>query len=80
MIKFQCVRCRQRIGVPEAHAGRSVSCPTCQANVKVPMLEPEEPAAEESLDLDLALPRRNWQALAKMLGELDREAGPTGST
>ena len=47
MLKFRCGQCGQKIGVPEAYAGKRVRCPRCQQPARVPHeveAEPQPPA------------------------------------
>ncbi len=48
-IKFRCYKCNKLLGVPARKVGSIVSCPQCQAELRVPRLEAAvEPAAPDA--------------------------------
>ena len=46
-IKFRCYRCNKLLGAPRSKAGAVVSCPQCSAELVVPALGDEGPAASD---------------------------------
>lgn len=47
MLQFRCGKCGQKIGVPEAFAGKRVRCPRCQEPARVPREEQFSPPVPE---------------------------------
>ena len=68
MIKFHCVRCQQRIGVAEAHAGRKINCPQCETPLEIPPRQAEAPPTQPA-DLQVIVPDAGANLLAKMVGK-----------
>lgn len=52
MIRFRCGQCGQKIGVPEAHAGKRGKCPKCGAVVTIPAPAPAAVAAPQEPPID----------------------------
>src|SRR5688572_26702389 len=52
MIKFNCGQCGQKIGVPDAHAGKRGKCPNCGAVVSIPAPAMAVVATPQELPLD----------------------------
>ena len=47
MLQFRCGTCGQKIGVPEAYAGKRVRCPRCRQPARVPREDESAPPAPE---------------------------------
>jgi len=47
MIKFCCIYCNQKVGVPEESAGETVDCPNCGKDIVVPRLVIENQSPDE---------------------------------
>lgn len=47
MLQFRCGKCGQKMGVPEAYAGKRVRCPRCQEPARVPLEDRPAPSAPE---------------------------------
>jgi len=38
-LKFNCPHCQQRLGLPEAALGRTISCPICKGHIQLPKVD-----------------------------------------
>ncbi|MCC9606277.1 hypothetical protein LOC68_18680 [Blastopirellula sp. JC732] len=47
-IRFKCEACNQTLKAKAKHAGRSFACPHCSAKIRVPKLDGEQAAADDS--------------------------------
>ena len=56
MLKFRCGQCNQKIGVPEAYAGRLVRCPRCSQPARVPQPDQVGEAGASSAPVDAPPP------------------------
>ena len=46
-IKFNCPHCQQRLGIPEAALGRTISCPVCGGHIALPARESSQPKEQK---------------------------------
>lgn len=55
-IKFNCPHCQQRLGIPEAALGRTISCPVCGGHIALPAREPSRPK-EQNEEIKFSCPQ-----------------------
>jgi len=73
MVKFRCGQCGQKIGVPEAYAGKRVRCPRCQQPARVPHEAEADPQP-------LAVPAEPEPIVAKAQGDFSSVFGDRAPT